>query len=308
MRFNRHGDSPPVRERKTLLRQHGAAMTIGAMLATALPASGAVLLMDTYEPSPSGNDVDGSAPLADVGSYNTVHSNGRVAVYGAALTLPVGTAPAAPTGGDLQALRLQPASGGGRMAAVLSQPASASGSAVKIEFDLYASSSVGFGFGSQIQGEAGQTSGLNPSGTRPHISFSMNIASGTLSILRDGDGVPTTPNALQAAGINHATNTFQHYTIDYVLGTNQVTVTAGSQAPVAFNAPFLSATDVDFDSSNGSQPATVSSLTQVDTIFFTTGSSGAIGFLDNLKVTGEVPEPATFGAAMIGLLALRRKR
>lgn len=310
MRFERYGDSPPVCERKASLLKWSAALTVSAVLLPAFSASAAALFMDAYEPSPSGNDVDGAAPLADIGSYNTANTNARVATYGATLTSPAGTAPTAITGGGLQTMRLQPASGGGRTAGTLSQPASAAGSAFHMEFDLYVSSSVSFGFGSQLQGENGSTAGLaSPSSSRPKQSFLINIASGALTVSRDADNNPSTANTLVAIGLAHTANTFQHYAIDYVLGTNQVTLTAGSQTPVVLSTPFQSATDVDYDSSNGLQPATVSSLSQVDTIFFATGSSGAIGFVDNVNVTGEVPEPASFGLlCAAGALATRRAR
>lgn len=282
--------------------------------------SAAVLFSDNYE-----GDAIGSTLTADTGSYDADDSNGRVIAFGAAATLPTPAAPnnvfpAAPTGGGLQGLRLQPTSGGGRVAGVLSSAASLSGSTFHFEFDLYASSSISFGFGSQLIGENGVTAGLvSPGSARPKQSFSVNLAAGALTVTRDTDNNATTANAASSTGLTYTTNTWQHYAIDYVIGTGQVTITAGSQTPYVVQnnvttpyPAFLSAADSDYDSSNGLTPTQVNSLTRVDTIFFATGSSGAVGFVDNVNVTGSVaavPEPTTLGLLGItGLLAVRRAR
>lgn len=303
------------------------------LAATLLPiapsaAVGAVLFSDNFEVTANGgNDVEngsdpttGTAPFttplhADIGSYDDNDTNGRVAAYGAVMSNPTpaaayANAPSATATGGSHLLRLQPPSGGSRVVAVLSQPASVSGSAFHVEFDLYASSSVNFGIGSQIPGEHGLRSGLSsPSSGRPGQSVQINLVSGNVQISRDTDSNPATANVFENTGLTFTAGVFQRYQIDYVLGTNQITLTAGTQTPVTITAPFMSGTDSDFDSSNGLTPFSVSSLSRVDTLFFGTGSAGSVGFVDNVEATGEIPEPAALGLlGAAGLLAVRRPR
>lgn len=268
-------------------------------------ATAETLFSDNFEIiANGGNDTDSTndtAPLpplhADIGSYSDPNTNGRVAAYGAALLNPTpvspnGTAPATFEGSGSHLLRLQPPpSSGSRVAAFLSQPASVAGSTFHMEFDLYATSNINFGFGSQnrIPFEGGQTFGLiNPGRDRPRQSVQFNLVStgGVINIFRDLDDDPSTGNAQVATGLTYTTNTFQRMQVDYVIGSNQLTLTAGTQTPVVISMPFLSATDTDFDNTNGLTPQSVSSISQVDAIFFGTGSNGSVGYVDNILVTG----------------------
>jgi len=301
--------------------------------ATTLPllsptASADVLFSDNFEgDTPSQNDVTVLPTVlsADVGTYDTDDTNGRVAVWGTAVSNPTNVAPnvnspAAPTGGGTQGLRLQPPSGGGRNAGVLSQPASVNGSTFRMDFDAYTNGNFSFGFGSQLTGEFGETAGVSSPGSgRPKQSFLLNLAANNIQARRDLDDNPGTANTNTGSPVlgTYTTNAWQHYALEYVIGSGQVSLFIGANpAPIVIQddvttpyPAFLSLLDADFDNTNGLQSSQVNSLTQVDTIFFATGTAGSIGYVDNIVVTAPIPEPAALGIlGLAGLLALRRRR
>ena len=316
---------------------------------TSNPASADVLFSANFESAANvaGNDtftdnnIVGNQPVADIGTIDTNDTNSRVNVYGAAVTSPTPAAPNnvvpnAPTSFfptisyGSQLTRLQGpgttgTGGGGRFAAALFQPATAD--TVSFSFDIYASSGVNFGLGSQVPGEFFQRTGLTPTtpvNTRPGQSLSLNLLPAGITILRDADNNPATantadvidsdPNVAGVQPLTFTTNTFQHFQLDYVIGTNAITLTqtkiSGTSTvttPVTINSPFGSIADTDFDNTNGLTPAPITSLSQVDTIFFGTGSAGTIGFVDNVVLTGAVPEPAALSLlGLAGLLVARR--
>jgi hypothetical protein len=275
-------------------------------------AGAEVLFSDNFEITTNGgNDTDSTnatAPLpvlaADIGKYSDPNTNGRIGAYGAALLNPTpagvnASMPAAPTGGGSHGLRLQPPpNSGSRVVGFLSQPASVPGSAFRFEFDLYATNNINFGFGSQnrVPFEGSATFGLaSPGKDRPRMSMQANIvaiagsnpAASNVNIFKDHDTDPSTNNAQVASGLTIVQNVYTHVIVDYVIGASTFTLTVGAQPAVEITSPWLSAIDNDFDSATTpNTPQAGVAPSQVDAIFFGSGSNGSVGYVDNIVVTG----------------------
>lgn len=283
-----------------------------ACAALAGSASGATLFSDNFESAANGgNDTVGSAPVADVGTYTingVSQTNGIVRAASSANPLG-GTFPAASATGGANFLPIQQATDGNRNSGKLSSPANSGTFHYELEFYVTSAGGVGFGFGSEVPGESFSTNGAgSPASTRPKLSFQVRLTAGQVQVYRDPNGTtdgtanPNIRNYFAVSGLSYTANTWQKYSVDYVLGTNSVTLTAGANSATV-SGPFPGPTETN----------PPSSLSQVDTIFAFTISTGAIGYADNLLATGTyvapAPEPATLvavGAA--GLVAAGRRR
>jgi hypothetical protein len=287
-------------------------LAAAVFLTTSGQVSAAVLFSDNLESSPIGNDTVGAAPIPDVGAYSgyapapsQTQTNSLVALGGS------GGLPAASTTGGANFMRIEQAGAGNRNSGLLSQPATVAGTTFHYELEYYVTSAagVGFGIGSEAFDGTSFTESFTSSGpgptnapsgpnTRPRQSLQIRLTGGLVQIFKDLDGNPATANNYQTiAGLSYTANTWQTYSIDYVIGSNQLTVTAGANSAVITD-PFPS-----------TATTLVPSLSRVDTAFVFTISTGAIGYADNLLATGTVPEPAALGIlGLAGLLAARRPR
>jgi hypothetical protein len=291
------------------------AVTLSAavFLTTSGQASAAVLFSDNLESSPIGNDTVGAAPIPDVGAYSgyapapsQTQTNSLVALGGS------GSFPAASTTGGANFMRIEQAGAGNRNSGLLSEPATIAGTTFHYELEYYVSSAagVGFGIGSEAFDGTSFTESFTSSGpgptnaptgpnTRPRQSLQIRLTGGLVQIFKDADGSGPGGNAYQTiSGLSYTANTWQTYSIDYVIGSNQLTITAGANSAVITD-PFASI----------AATTPVPSLSRVDTVFVFTVSTGAIGYADNLLATGVVPEPTALGIlGLAGLLAARRPR
>jgi hypothetical protein len=278
-------------------------------------ASAAVLFSDNFESSPIGNDTVGNTPIADVGAYSGYapapsqsQTNGIVVAGGSTVTGSAGplVLPTASLTGGANYLRSDTSGSltiGERHSGLLSSPATILGTTFHYELEQYVGSTaanvdLGFGIGSEAAGESCTGSGPGPTGppnTRPRLSLQFRQRSGQLQLFSDPDGDLT--NAY-AAVATYTPDAWNKYEIDYVLGTNSLSVKVNGGTAVVINDPFASTTT-----------GQVNSLSRVDTVFVFTTGSNTIGYTDNMLATGVVPEPTAIGlVGLAGLLVVRRPR
>jgi hypothetical protein len=288
-------------------------------LAAAGDASAAVLFEDRFE-----NVTDNALPSPTVGTWDADDSNGRVVSGGTSTA--TRTYPAASPTGGAKFLRVDQAEAGARNAGILSSPASGIGTAFHMQVEFYASTAntgLGFSFGSEVAGESGGSTGLSSTASgaapRPRESFRVSLVYtggvGQVRYFKDADGAGTGANLLTNSGLTFVPNTFTKFEVDYNLGDTTLQLSATPAATTANPDPVTATVTLaqPFFSSTATTPVT--SLSQVNTVFVQTISTGAISYADNLIATGSVatagvPEPTALGGVlgMAGLLALRRSR
>jgi len=270
------------------------AATVSMSAWTAADATPITIYQDNFE-----NVDPGDAPAPSPGSYFAAGSNGAVVAAGA------GSYPAATATGGSQFLRMDAAAGvGSRNTGIITTPATGVGSSFRLEMEVYnpsPNSGNAFGFGSELPGESGVTTGISTNTRR--VSLQLRFSGTSTQIYRPNTA--GTANAYSTiAGLTTTLSAWTKVVIEYVLGENQITLTVGEHAPVVITDPF-----VGIVASGSVTPVT--SVTQVDTVFVATTSSGSLGYVDNILATWTpIPEPASLGLLGLGgvLMLVRRRQ
>lgn len=153
---------------------------------------------------------------------------------------------------------------------------------VRVEFDALVTANNGyiqFGFTSSESG--GTVIGGGPRWHTVHAIFREGLVTSGPSYQND---TPT--------GLTHTFGQWQHYAVEYTLGSTEITLYAGSDSATTDRFLFGAAT----------------SLASVNGFMFRTGSTTSAGYIDNVVVT-IVPEPAAAGlmTLMFGGLWSRRR-
>lgn len=164
--------------------------------------------------------------------------------------------PPPPVAGQVLRLDRTDISGQKKVIALLDRPA-AVGDKVRVEFDACRErgSALQFGFGSAMGGVA--------MGANHFYTIILSLDSdGSISVY-NGEKYEKVPDVTQVQG------QWQHYILEFVVGSNHVTLTAGS-VTVSIQGPFAS---------------DLASVDSVDEVFFSTGSEDVSGQFDNLIIS-----------------------